>query len=147
MTLSLTREVYDIFELQDTVKLTIEETVSFFEPQYRDIMSSAIDNIIKYSQPFDLELLFRTAKNNQIWLRAKGVAVIDEYGQCVTARCIFQNIDYIKKKELDVQNAVTLLSDQNKRLQNFAYIVSHNLRSHTGQPAIYGQFARSDRGG
>ncbi|MGZ3751486.1 MAG: sensor histidine kinase, partial [Mucilaginibacter sp.] len=50
----------------------------------------------------------------------------------ITARCIFQNIDYIKKKELDVQNAVNLLSDQNKRLQNFAYIVSHNLRSHTG---------------
>ena len=76
--------------------------------------------------------MFRTAKNNQIWLRVKGVAVIDEYGKCVTARCIFQNIDYIKKKELDVQNAVNLLSDQNKRLQNFAYIVSHNLRSHTG---------------
>jgi signal transduction histidine kinase len=132
MTLSLTREAYDIFELQDKVKLSIEETVSFFEPQYRGAMSNAIDNIAKYSQPFDLELLFRTAKNNQIWLRAKGVAVIDEYGKCVTARCIFQNIDYIKKKELDVQNAVNLLSDQNKRLQNFAYIVSHNLRSHTG---------------
>ncbi len=132
MTLSLTREAYDIFELQDKVKLTIEEVVSFFEPEYREAMSSAIDNIVKYSQPFDLELVFRTAKNNQIWLRAKGVAVIDEYGQCITARCIFQNIDYIKKKELDVNNAVNLLSDQNKRLQNFAYIVSHNLRSHTG---------------
>ena len=132
VTLALTREAYDIFELQDKVKLSIEEAVSFFEPQCRESMSSAIDNIVKYSQPFDLELLFRTAKNNQIWLRAKGVAVIDEYGKCVTARCIFQNIDYIKKKELDVQNAVNLLSDQNKRLQNFAYIVSHNLRSHTG---------------
>ncbi len=132
MTLSLTREAYDIFELQDKVKLSIDEAISFFEPQYRQTMSAAIDNIIKYSQPFDLELLFRTAKNNQIWLRAKGIAVIDEYGHCVTARCIFQNIDYIKKKELDVQNAVNLLSDQNKRLQNFAYIVSHNLRSHTG---------------
>jgi PAS domain-containing protein/two-component sensor histidine kinase len=132
MTLSLSREAYDIFELQDTVKLSIAETVSFFEPQYRQIISTAIDNIVKYSQPLDLELLFRTAKNNQIWLRVKGVAVIDEYGQCITARCIFQNIDYIKKKELDVQNAVNLLNDQNKRLQNFAYIVSHNLRSHTG---------------
>ena len=132
MTLALTREAYDIFELQDKVKLSIEEMVSFFEPQYRSVMNSTIENLVKYSQPFDLELLFRTAKNNQIWLRAKGVAVIDEYGHCVTARCIFQNIDYIKKKELDVQNAVNLLSDQNKRLQNFAYIVSHNLRSHTG---------------
>lgn len=132
MTVSLTREAYDIFELQDTVKLTIEEVVSFFEPANRDAISSAIDNIVKYSQPFDLELLFKTAKNNQIWLRVKGVAVIDDYGQCITARCVFQNIDYIKKKESDVQNAVNLLGDQNKRLQNFAYIVSHNLRSHTG---------------
>jgi signal transduction histidine kinase len=131
-TLTLTREAYDIYELQDQVKLSISEAISFFEPQYRAAMSEAVDNIMTYSQPFDLELLFRTAKNNQIWLRAKGLAVVDEYGQCVTARCIFQNIDYIKKKELDVQNAVNLLSDQNKRLQNFAYIVSHNLRSHTG---------------
>src|SRR5258708_387339 len=59
-TITLSREAYDIFELQDTVKLTIEETASFFEPQYRQTMSVAIDNIIKYSQPFDLELLFRT---------------------------------------------------------------------------------------
>jgi signal transduction histidine kinase len=132
MTLAMTREAYDIFDLQDKVKLSIEEVISFFEPASRPAISNAIDNLVKYSQPFDLELLFRTAKNNQIWLRAKGVAVIDEYGQCVTARCIFQNIDYIKKKEFDVQNAVNLLSDQNKRLQNFAYIVSHNLRSHTG---------------
>jgi signal transduction histidine kinase len=131
-TISLTREAYDIYELQDKVKLSIEETISFFEPDSRPMMTGAIDNIIKYSQPFDLELLFRTAKNNLIWLRAKGVAVIDDYGQCVTARCIFQNIDYIKKKEIEVQNAVNLLSDQNTRLQNFAYIVSHNLRSHTG---------------
>ena len=129
---SLSREAYDIFELQDRIKLSIEDIVSFFEPQYRDAINNAIENITQYSQPFDLELLFRTARNNQIWLRARGIAVIDEYGHCVTARCVFQNIDYIKKKEFDVQNAVNLLSDQNKRLQNFAYIVSHNLRSHTG---------------
>ena len=49
-----------------------------------------------------------------------------------TVSGIFQNIDYIKKKELEVRDAVDLLSDQNRRLQNFAYIVSHNLRSHTG---------------
>ncbi|HVW14589.1 MAG TPA: PAS domain-containing protein [Mucilaginibacter sp.] len=132
MNLALSREAYDILELQESVKITIEEMVSFFEPDYRAAFSKAIDNITKYSQPFDLELLFRTARNNVIWLRAKGLAVIDDFGHCVTVRCIFQNIDYVKKKELEVQNAVNLMSDQNKRLQNFAYIVSHNLRSHTG---------------
>ncbi|MEO6849664.1 MAG: PAS domain-containing protein [Mucilaginibacter sp.] len=132
MSLTLTREAYDIYELLGTVKLSIEEAISFFEPDHRKAMTDAVNNIVKYSQPFDIELLFRTAKNNLVWLRAKGLAVIDDYGQCVTARCVFQNIDYIKKKEIEVQNAVNLLSDQNKRLQNFAYIVSHNLRSHTG---------------
>ncbi len=132
MTLTLTRETYDIYELQDSVKLTIDEAISFFEPDHRQVIARAIDNVIKFSQPFDLELLFRTARNNQIWLRAKGLAVIDDFGRCTTVRSIFQNIDYIKKKEIEVQDAVNLLSDQNKRLQNFAYIVSHNLRSHTG---------------
>ena len=31
-----------------------------------------------------------------------------------------------------MQGSLNLSTDQNKRLQNFAYIVSHNLRSHTG---------------
>lgn len=132
MTLTLTRAAYDIYELQETVKLTIEEAISFFDPEYRPVIAQALADTIKYSRPFDLELLFKTARNNRIWLRAKGIAVIDDYGKCVTVRSVFQNIDYIKKKELEVQNAVNLMSDQNKRLQNFAYIVSHNLRSHTG---------------
>lgn len=148
MTLTLSREAYDIFELQETVKLSIEDVVSFFDLDHRVVISKAINNIIKYSQPFDLELLFRTARNNQIWLRAKGQAVIDDYGQCITVRCIFQNIDYIKKKELEVQTAVNLMSDQNKRLQNFAYIVSHNLRSHAGNLQfmvnLYDQTAEGD---
>lgn len=132
MAVTLSDDAYEIFELQNKVKLSVDEVVSFFEPPHRTVIGAAIEAITKYSQPFDLELLFRTAKNNQIWLRAKGIAVIDDYGKCVTVRCIFQNIDYIKKKEIEVQNAVNLLGDQNKRLQNFAYIVSHNLRSHTG---------------
>jgi len=132
MTFSLTREAYDIYELQETVKLTLDEAISFFEADNRKVLSTAIDKVIKYSQPFDLELQFRTARNNNIWLRVRGLAVIDDYGQCTTVRGIFQNIDYIKRKELEVHDAVNLLSDQNKRLQNFAYIVSHNLRSHTG---------------
>ena len=130
--LSLSKEAYDIYELQGRVKLSIQEVLSFFEPAHRQIITNAIQDVISFSRPFDLELLFRTAKNNLIWLRAKGLAIIDDFGKCITVKGIFQNIDHVKKKEIEVENAVNLLSDQNKRLQNFAYIVSHNLRSHTG---------------
>jgi signal transduction histidine kinase len=132
MNLWLSKEAFDIYELDNQVKLSVDEAVSFFEPQYRPVMKEAIADAIKLCKPYDLELLFRTAKNNVIWVRAKGMPIIDDFGKCLKVRGILQDIDNIKQKGLALQAAINTLNDQNKRLQNFAYIVSHNLRSHTG---------------
>ncbi|OOQ57007.1 PAS domain-containing sensor histidine kinase [Mucilaginibacter pedocola] len=132
MTLNMSREVYNIFELYGDIKLSIEEAISFFEPAYRQTIAKAVDDAIKYCKPYDLEVQFKTAKNNIIWVRAKGIPVIDDFGRCVTVRGIFQDIDIIKRDGLSMQSSINLLDDKNKRLQNFAYIVSHNLRSHAG---------------
>ncbi len=129
---STSKEVYDIYELNGDVKLSLEEAISFFEPAFRTSLTEAIDKCIKFCKPFDLELLFRTAKNNIAWVRAKGVPIIDYFGKCVAIRGIFQDIDQVKKKGIAMQSTLNTLNDQNRRLQNFAYIVSHNLRSHTG---------------
>jgi light-regulated signal transduction histidine kinase (bacteriophytochrome) len=96
------------------------------------VLTNAINNGIKLCKPYDIEVLFKTAKNNVIWVRSKGVPVLDSYGKCITLKGIFQDIDSIKKKGITLQSSINLLDDQNKRLQNFAYIVSHNLRSHAG---------------
>ncbi|HMG10493.1 MAG TPA: ATP-binding protein [Mucilaginibacter sp.] len=132
LNLTLSKQIYDIYELQTQVKLTLEEAVSFFELPYRQVMQKAINNALEFCQPYDLELLFRTAKNNVIWVRAKGVPIINDYGKCITIRGILQDIDNNKRKGLSLESSLNLLTDQNRRLQNFAYIVSHNLRSHTG---------------
>ena len=132
MSLWLSKEAFDIYDLNDQLTLTIEEAVSFFEPQYRYLLNEAIENAIKLCKPYDMDLLFRSAKNNVIWVKAKGLPIIDDFGKCVKIRGIFQDIDIIKRKSLALQSSINLLNDQNRRLQNFAYIVSHNLRSHTG---------------
>jgi signal transduction histidine kinase len=132
MSLSLSEEGYDIFELNNQVKLTVEEMASFFEPPGRTQVTAAIENIIKYGKQFDLELPLRTARNRLAWIKLKALPIIDNYGKCVHIRGIFQDIDYIKKNQAVLQESLDLANDQNKRLQNFAYIVSHNLRSHTG---------------
>ncbi len=132
MILSLSKEAFDIYELNDQLNLTLDEAISFFEPQYRPLLTEAIDNAIKFCKPYDMELLFRSAKNNVIWVRAKGLPIIDDFGKCIKIRGIFQDIDIIKRKGLTLQSSINLLNDQNKRLQNFAHIVAHNLRSHTG---------------
>lgn len=132
MVLNMSREVYNIYELYGDVKLSIEEAISFFEPPYRAVLTKAVDDAVKYCKPYDVELLFKTAKNNIIWVRGKGIPVINDFGQCITVRGIFQDIDIIKRNGISMQSSINLLDDQNKRLQNFAYIVSHNLRSHAG---------------
>jgi signal transduction histidine kinase len=128
----LTKHAYDIFEISDNDEFTLEQATGFFEPLHRPIFKQAVDDAIKSCKPFDLELLFRTAKNNLIWVKAKGLPVIDDFGKCLKIRGVFQDIDGIKKSGLGLQSSIDLLDNQNKRLQNFAYIVSHNLRSHTG---------------
>jgi signal transduction histidine kinase len=132
MKLRLSRDIYDIYELKDDVILSVDDTLSFIEPAYRPIITAAVNDAINYCKPYDLEVLFRTAKNKVIWVRAIAIPIIDGLGRCVIVRGILQDIDLIKKRGISMQSSINLLDDQNKRLQNFAYMVSHNLRSHAG---------------
>lgn len=71
------------------------------------------------------------AKNGAIvWLRDI-VNVIFENEKAVSLRGIMIDITKAKEAEKDLNNSFNLVTEQNKRLLNFSYIVSHNLRSHT----------------
>ncbi|WP_461453378.1 PAS domain-containing sensor histidine kinase [Mucilaginibacter sp.] len=132
MNLTLSGEGYEIFEINNNITLTVDEVISFFEPKYRPDVSRALESIVRSCHSFDLELPFRTARNRLIWVRFKAMPIIDNLGRCVSIRGILQDISESKKKELETKSSLSLSHDQNKRLQNFAYMVSHNLRSHTG---------------
>jgi PAS domain S-box-containing protein len=45
---------------------------------------------------------------------------------------IATDISHIKNVEKEIQSLLHVTQDQNERLKNFAHIVSHNLRSHSG---------------
>ncbi|QXV65296.1 PAS domain-containing sensor histidine kinase [Mucilaginibacter sp. 21P] len=132
MELKFSPEVYDIFELSNHIKLSVPEAIEFFLPQYRPLLEDAVNQALTLCKPYDIEVEFRTAKNNIIWVKCRAVPVLDEHGRCIILRGTFQDIDNIKRRGLTLQSSINLLDDQNKRLQNFAYIVSHNLRSHAG---------------
>jgi PAS domain S-box-containing protein len=75
------------------------------------------------------------AKNGAIvWLRDI-VNVISENGQVISLRGIMIDITTTKEAEKDLNESFNLVTEQNKRLLNFSYIVSHNLRSHTSNIA------------
>lgn len=75
------------------------------------------------------------AKNGSIvWLRDI-VNVVIENGKAVSLRGIMIDITKTKEAEKELNTSFSLVTEQNKRLLNFSYIVSHNLRSHTSNIA------------
>lgn len=57
---------------------------------------------------------------------------------------ISMDISPIKKKEDQLRNLINITSIQNKKLINFAHIVSHNLRSHSANFAMLLEFLKSE---
>jgi len=55
------------------------------------------------------------------------------------------DISDIKKKEEELKNLIDVTSLQNKKLVNFAHIVSHNLRSHTANFSMLLEFLVSEK--
>ncbi|PIB29856.1 PAS domain S-box protein [Maribacter sp. 4G9] len=59
------------------------------------------------------------------------IPLLDERGKANGLIGISVDITNIKQKEKELRNLIDVTSLQNKKLINFAHIVSHNLRSHT----------------
>ena len=55
------------------------------------------------------------------------------------------DISDLKKKEEELKNLIDVTSHQNKKLVNFAHIVSHNLRSHTANFSMLLEFLVSEK--
>jgi len=55
------------------------------------------------------------------------------------------DISDLKKKEEELKNLINVTSLQNKKLVNFAHIVSHNLRSHTANFSMLLEFLVSEK--
>lgn len=59
------------------------------------------------------------------------IPLLDERGMAKGLVGISLDITQIKQKEQELRNLINVTSLQNKKLINFAHIVSHNLRSHS----------------
>ncbi|TDD98592.1 sensor histidine kinase [Flavobacterium cellulosilyticum] len=80
----------------------------------------------------DHDLEYRMiAKNGEIvWIRDIMNFVFED-DKPIISRGIMIDITKMKESEIALNNSLELVTEQNKRLLNFSYIVSHNLRSHT----------------
>jgi signal transduction histidine kinase len=145
-----------IHEVPSDYQPKIEEAISFYKEEHRSTVSEAVKNCLIHGTPYEFELELITAKGNSIWVSAIGSPEFGELGETLTLHesfrgllttvpdkpvkkmnGTFQEITARKRNELileiqnkELQHLNNLISLQNTRLQNFAHIISHNIRSH-----------------
>ncbi|MDR5589350.1 PAS domain S-box protein [Christiangramia sp. SM2212] len=104
----------------------------YIHPEDHDLLRSKVENA--YTKPgvpiSDIVLRVKDAENNWFWVNAtltNMLAVNNVNGFVINLR----DITGKKEAEVNLVKSYELVMEQNKRLLNFAYIVSHNLRSHS----------------
>jgi len=98
-------------------------------PQDIHIYEAAHQKLIEEGS-YEAEYRIATRSGEIKWILNKGNIIYKE-GKPVRLDGILTDIAKRKQSEQDLNRYLRIVEDQNERLKNFAYIVSHNLRSHS----------------
>jgi PAS domain S-box-containing protein len=93
-----------------------------------DAIDDAFDNTIPQVQ---FEYRFKCADGSFKYILDKAVLIFDNKGRAIRMIGAMQDISQRKMHEIQLEELLNVTKYQNTRLQNFAYIVSHNIRSHS----------------
>lgn len=121
LTVSLSDGVYAIHDLSPDEPFDVKRGLQFYDPDHRPIVRDAVEQAIEEGVPYDHEVRLITAEGNERWVHSVGEPVADQ-GEIVKVRGVFQDIT--DRKEYEQK-----LTRQKERLDEFASIVSHDLRN------------------
>ncbi len=88
-------EVYRIHEVDLSFDCNLEKGISFYHPDYTDVMEDAVQRAIMDKVPFDLLCKFITAKGNEKWVRASGYPVVVD-GEVIQLTGMFQDVSQVE---------------------------------------------------
>jgi PAS domain S-box-containing protein len=111
----------------------LELGVQFFDyfPDASKAPAKQVLYAVLEGQTFQYDRLFPKQNEDDKWYNIKYSPVASLEGKVTGVVMAIENISDRKKNEIALTKSFELVTDQNKRLLNFSYIVSHNLRSHT----------------
>ena len=129
--LTWSKEVCLIHEVPEDFTPDLNTAINFYSPPAIPLIQKAVNDALTLGTPFDLELKISTATQKEIWVRAIGKPILDKKtNEIIGVRGVFQDINEQKEKQIAIDESTKIIVSQNKRLVNFAHIVSHNLRAH-----------------
>jgi signal transduction histidine kinase len=127
-----TKEVYNIHELPLDLTPTYDVVKKLYDKESSQLLTAAVEACISEKKAYSLELVGLTGNGERKWVRANGKPVTDKQGNVVFIRGTVQDIDEKKQIELEFEQSMQIIHSQNQRLNNYAHIVAHNLRTHAG---------------
>jgi PAS domain S-box-containing protein len=119
-----------------TLELTSEELIGkdfhfldsgYHSKEYFSEMWSTIES----GEIWRGEFKNKNKSGHYYWVDCTIVPFVDKQKVPYQYIAIQRDITVTKNAEIDLNKSFSLVNEQNKRLLNFSYIVSHNLRSHT----------------
>ena len=135
--LTWSKEVCHIHEVPENFTPDLNTAINFYSPPAIPIIQQAVNEALSLGTPFDLELKIITATQKEIWVRAIGKPILDKKTkEIIGVRGVFQDINEQKEKQIAIDESTKIITSQNKRLVNFAHIVSHNLRAHAANLSL-----------
>lgn len=121
-TLTWTKEVYRIHELEENVPVTVDMAINFYDEKSRIIIQNAVVDAIATGKPFCEELEIITAKGNKLQIKALGNAELDANGN---AEIVYGTFQDITEQKLIERKLNQLIADKDI----FLSILAHDLKN------------------
>ncbi|MCT8339487.1 PAS domain-containing sensor histidine kinase [Flavobacteriaceae bacterium TK19130] len=118
-----------ILKVPANFRPSLNDGLRFYAPEEHERVFE-LYNQCATGTPFSTTVKMLSYDQKLFWARTTGKPIFSEKKEVIGIRGVFQDMNAEKVKQLDLQNSLSLVESQNKRLINFAHIVSHNLRSH-----------------
>lgn len=114
-------------------QISIDDWFALVHPEDVELSKNAMDRHFSGEIPYyACEIRLKHKKGHYIWIVDKGkVASFTNEGKPLMMYGTHQDISKRKQNEQNINQLLELTKSQNERLMNFAYVVSHNLRSHS----------------
>lgn len=117
-----------------------------YEPKTAQIIRDEDLEVIKNQKPViarEREIITKDGRRAPMLISK--IPLTDVKGHAYALLGIKMNITNLKQKEDELRRLIDVTSIQNKKLLNFAHIVSHNLRSHTSNFSMLLEFLGNEQ--